>query len=94
MGVDGLQACADHRALDALIHDRMVETVVDSLDDLAPLFERSAPQSYREIDLLGAGVEALFLANRTLGLALTDRRDQLSRGGIRGSRGATPGISS
>ena len=72
VGVDGLQACADHRALDALIHDRMVETVVDSLDDLAPLFERSAPQSYREIDLLGAGVEALFLANRTLGLALTD----------------------
>ena len=72
VGVDDLQACADHRALDALIHDRMVETVVDSLDDLAPLFERSAPQSYREIDLLGAGVEALFLANRTLGLALTD----------------------
>ncbi len=72
VGVDGLDPHADCRSLDALIHDRMVETVVDSLDDLAPLFERSAPQSYREIDLLGAGVEALFLANTALGLALTD----------------------
>ena len=34
-------------ALDSLLHDRMVETVLGSFDSLAPLFERSAAQSCR-----------------------------------------------
>ena len=72
IGVDGLTADQDLRPLDALIHDRMTEMVVDSLDALQPLFERSASRSYQEVDVLGAGAEALFIANRELGLALTD----------------------
>jgi hypothetical protein len=35
-GIDGLTEGDDTRALDALIHDRMVETVVGSLDNLQP----------------------------------------------------------
>jgi len=34
IGVDGLTADQDLRPLDALIHDRMTEIVVDSLDAL------------------------------------------------------------
>ena len=75
-GIDGLKNNDDTRALDALIHDRMVETVVGSLDELQPLFERSAPRSYDEIDLLGGGAAALNRANAELGLALTE--DEIS----------------
>ena len=75
-GIDGLKKDDDTRALDALIHDRMVETVVGSLGELKPLFERSAPRSYDEIDLLGGGALALNRANAELGLALTE--DEIS----------------
>ena len=75
-GIDGIKKDDDTRALDALIHDRMVETVVGSLGELKPLFERSAPRSYDEIDLLGGGASAANRANAELGLALTE--DEIS----------------
>ena len=75
-GIDGLTEDDDTRALDALIHDRMVETVVGSLEDLQPLFERSSPRSYDEVDLLAGGAAALTRANTELGLALTE--DEIS----------------
>ena len=75
-GIDGLTEDDDIRALDALIHDRMVETVVGSLEDLQPLFERTAPRSYDEVDLLAGGAAALTRANTELGLALTE--DEIS----------------
>ena len=71
-GIDGLTEGDDTRAVDALIHDRMVETVVGSVADLQPMFERSAPQSFEEVDLLGGGAEALAQANSELGLALAE----------------------
>ena len=71
-GIDGLEAGAACGALDALLHDRMVETVVNAFDALDPLFERSAPRSFDEINLLGDGAAALESANKNLGLALTD----------------------
>ena len=58
-GIDGMPENTADTELDALIHDRMVETVVGSMDALAPLFTRSAPQSYTEVDVLGGGQEAL-----------------------------------
>ena len=58
-GIDGVEVGAARSALDALLHDRMVETVVGSFDELGPLFDRSAPRSYDEINLLEAGVAAL-----------------------------------
>ena len=39
VGIDGAPDAHPDPAIDALLHDRMVETVVDSLDALAPLFE-------------------------------------------------------
>jgi len=69
-GIDGMPEDIADTELDALIHDRMVETVVGSVDELAPLFERSSPQSYIEVDVLGGGQEALAEANDQLGLAL------------------------
>ena len=72
VGIDGAPDAHPEPAIDALIHDRMVETVVDSLDALAPLFERSAPQSYGEVDILEEGAAALVAANIALGLALAD----------------------
>ncbi len=72
IGIDGLSSDQPLPALDALLHDRMVDTVVSSLDALAPLFERSSPQSYEEVDILAGGAAALVAANEELGLALAN----------------------
>ena len=50
----------------------MVEMVVGSVAELGPLFERSSPQSFTEVDVLGGGKQALAQANRELGLALAE----------------------
>ena len=71
-GIEGLLPGDDCSALDAVIHDRMVETVVDAMDAVAPLFDRTEPATYTEIDLLGQGQPALEEANAQLGLALVD----------------------
>lgn len=71
-GIDGLADGAADTELDALIHDRMVETVVGCVAELEPLFERSSPQSFTEVDVLGGGQQALAEANLQLGLALAD----------------------
>ncbi|HEY3487016.1 MAG TPA: phosphoribosylformylglycinamidine synthase, partial [Gammaproteobacteria bacterium] len=62
------------------IHDRMTETVLDSVAAAAILFARSTARSLRVIDLSGAGRNALEKANRELGLALAaDEIDYLHR---------------
>ena len=63
---------AQRAALLPLIHDRMTETVLDSLEAAAQLFHHVAPQPLATIDLLGGGREALERANREMGLALSD----------------------
>jgi phosphoribosylformylglycinamidine synthase len=63
---------AQSAALFALIHDRMTETVLDSLDAASHLFQHFAPQPLVMIDLLAHGREALERANREMGLALSD----------------------
>jgi len=59
------------KAMLPLIHDRMTETVLDSLDEAAQLFQHFAPQPLSTIDLLSGGREALERANRKMGLALS-----------------------
>jgi phosphoribosylformylglycinamidine synthase len=59
-------------ALVPLIHDRMTETVLDSLEAAAQLFQHFAPQPLATIDLASGGREALERANRDMGLALSD----------------------
>ena len=58
------------RALDRAIHDRMTETVVDSLDDATKLFAHAKPAPLNAIDIIGGGRAALEAANATMGLAL------------------------
>ena len=61
-----------HRALLALVHDRMTEQVLDSLDAAAQLFQHFAPKPMATVDVLGGGRTALERANAQMGLALSD----------------------
>ncbi|MDX8381484.1 MAG: phosphoribosylformylglycinamidine synthase [Ghiorsea sp.] len=54
------------------IHDRMTESVLDSLDNLHQLFQHQAPQPLVRIDILKGGKVALEQANNELGLALAE----------------------
>ena len=64
----------DHQLalLKPLIHDRMVEQVMDSLDDADALFAQAEPTPMTTVDILGGGREALVRANVEQGLALAD----------------------
>ncbi|MGB7541756.1 MAG: phosphoribosylformylglycinamidine synthase [Burkholderiales bacterium] len=53
-----------------LLHDRMTETVLSSLDETAALFRHSEPRPLAVIDVLAGGRDALEKANVTMGLAL------------------------
>ncbi len=54
----------------AALHDRMVEHVLDRLDDAARLFAHEPARPLVTIDVLGGGREALERANREFGFAL------------------------
>ena len=55
-----------------MIHDRMVETVFDSIDDAEMLFDEHSPASMRCVDLEDDGKQALLEANQQWGLALSE----------------------
>ncbi|MDP1981580.1 MAG: phosphoribosylformylglycinamidine synthase [Sulfuritalea sp.] len=59
-------------ALAARLHDRMTESVLESIDAAQALFHHVAPQPLTSVDLQGGGRAALVAANRELGLALSD----------------------
>jgi phosphoribosylformylglycinamidine synthase len=59
-------------ALAGRLHDRMTESVLASVDAARALFHHVAPQQLGSVDLLGGGREALVVANRELGLALSE----------------------
>jgi phosphoribosylformylglycinamidine synthase len=59
-------------AVDALIHDRMTEAVLDDFDGAGLLFHHAAPTPMTTVDILGGGRRALADADRDLGLALAD----------------------
>ncbi len=54
------------------LHDRMIETVFDNVDDAAQLFMHTAPRPLLSVDILGGGRQALVKANIDMGLALAD----------------------
>ena len=61
-----------------LIHDRMTESILTSLDAAGSLFHLSEPAPLGHIDILGNGQLALEHADRNLGLALaSDEIDYL-----------------
>lgn len=54
------------------LHDRMVETVLGSLDEAQLLFAEHEPRPLNMVDILEGGRIALEVANAELGLALAD----------------------
>jgi phosphoribosylformylglycinamidine synthase len=63
-------AGADQASVLPLLHDRMTETVLPSLDSAADLFRHIAPKPMTDIDVLGGGADAIAEANLRFGLAL------------------------
>ncbi|MDO4430803.1 MAG: phosphoribosylformylglycinamidine synthase, partial [Lonepinella koalarum] len=62
----------EEQQLTALLHDRMMETVIRNPLEAAKLFEQQAPKPFTSVDILGGGRKALEEANVNLGLALAD----------------------
>jgi phosphoribosylformylglycinamidine synthase len=64
-------AGAQRGEIAARLHDRMTETVLDTLDQAEQLFRHVEPRPLASIDLLARGRAALEEANRAMGLALS-----------------------
>lgn len=62
---------AERGEIAARLHDRMTETVLDTLDRAEQLFRHVEPRPLASIDLLARGRAALEEANRAMGLALS-----------------------
>ncbi|SMF22542.1 phosphoribosylformylglycinamidine synthase [Pseudogulbenkiania subflava] len=78
------------RVLIGLLHDRMTETVLSSLDEAGRLFTHIDPQPLTTVDILGGGRDALVAANGDLGLALSpDEIDYLVENFTRMGRNPT-----
>jgi phosphoribosylformylglycinamidine synthase len=70
--VQGTISAQDRAAITAILHDRMVETVFDSLAAAELIFAAQAPAAQTTVDILNGGRDALVAANKSLGLALAD----------------------
>ncbi len=55
-----------------VLHDRMTESVLSSMDEASALFIEDLPKPFSSVDVLGGGREALEQANVTMGLALAE----------------------
>ena len=72
---------ADVAVVDACIHDRMTQDVLNDLDSGIALFARSEPRELQSIAILERGKDALSEANVSMGLALaSDEIDYLYDG--------------
>ncbi len=71
VGVDALSD-AQWQAVVARLHDRMTEAVFADEAALAALFRHDAPREMTQVDILAGGREALVVANRERGFALSD----------------------
>jgi phosphoribosylformylglycinamidine synthase len=60
------------RAVAALLHDRMTESVAFEREAAVHLFDEQPGKPLEHVDVLGAGREALVVANGRFGLALSD----------------------
>ncbi|QSX42659.1 phosphoribosylformylglycinamidine synthase [Shewanella cyperi] len=68
---DALSA-EQQKQLKGLLHDRMVEVVLDSFESATVLFARTEPARFTSVNILGEGRRALEVANRDMGLALAE----------------------
>ncbi|WP_345863327.1 phosphoribosylformylglycinamidine synthase [Shewanella algae] len=60
------------KSLKTLLHDRMMEVVLDSFEAADVLFARTEPKPFVSVNILGERRRALEIANREMGLALAD----------------------
>ncbi len=60
----------DRSVLASALHDRMTETVLDTMDAARQIFAETAPRPAKSADVLGEGRTALARADAELGLAL------------------------
>jgi len=67
-----IDAKGDHGTALPFIHDRMTESVLDSVDAAEALFRHYAPQPLATVDVVGKGRAALVAANGEMGLALSE----------------------
>ncbi|MDH5518064.1 MAG: phosphoribosylformylglycinamidine synthase [Gammaproteobacteria bacterium] len=59
-------------AIESVIHDRMTEMVLATIQSAELLFASTEPAESRAVDILAQGRQALVAANTELGLALSD----------------------
>ncbi|QWU99210.1 phosphoribosylformylglycinamidine synthase [Francisella salimarina] len=72
-GVEGQVSDSDLKAIENLVHDRMVEEVFSCKDDLHRLFSVTAPKELEFVNVLENGVQAIKYADKKLGLALSEQ---------------------
>lgn len=73
VSASGAKFSADERkAIASHIYDRMMENVLDSIDEGAALFEKQTPKPFNTVALTTGGMDALKEANVNLGLALSE----------------------
>ncbi len=60
------------KAIDAQLHDRMTQVVFSTQNELAVLFRHEEPKPFSTVSVLEGGRDALVVANKELGLALSD----------------------
>lgn len=70
--VGGSFSAEQVNAIAAILHDRMTESVLHTLEEASTLFVQEQPAPSTTVDILGGGRDALVCANRELGLALAD----------------------
>jgi phosphoribosylformylglycinamidine synthase len=63
---------AEREAVASLLHDRMTQAVLASVDDAQVLFAHAEPRPLQSVDVVGGGRAALAAANKSMGLALAD----------------------
>jgi len=68
----GEKSTLARRQLTERLHDRMTESVLDSIDAAERLFRHVAPQPLTTVDILAGGRAALVKADGELGLALSE----------------------
>ncbi|MEO4047574.1 phosphoribosylformylglycinamidine synthase [Pseudomonas sp. CAU 1711] len=70
--VSGELSEAERQAVAAMLHDRMTQLVLGSLEQAAGLFSHAEPKPLTAVDILAGGRAALEKANVDLGLALAE----------------------
>lgn len=67
----GLSESQQSLAIELLLHDRMTQSVLHSLDEARALFQTGARRPLVEVDIQQSGLAALQQANQSMGLALS-----------------------